>query len=198
MKIIAFKRNLEEPVTLPPVIDVIPDSAITVPNRPLFLPDFSEEWTGVVCPAFRISRLGKEIGRKFASRYYDAVTLALRIYPVDFIGSGIESVFDSCVTLGEWLPLGGDKQGSDDNPGDSIRVPSVGTDKIVVEYDGLTLALSHSQLDIDGAVESISHYSTLKTGDIIMPCVLPVTFPLKADTPFRATLNSHPFTVKVK
>lgn len=204
MKIIAYKRGLEDPVTIPPVIDVIPDSAITVANRPLFLPDFSREWTGIVCPAFRISRLGKEISRKFACRYYDAVTLALRIHPADMARGAIESVFDSCVTLGEWLPLADLKPTASDRFGEVGKSAGVndadkeGGAQMVVEYDGLSLPISPRQLDIDGAIESISHYATLKTGDIILPCVLPAVFPLKADTPVTATLNSHHFTVKVK
>lgn len=178
MKIIAFVRRPGETVTMPPRIEAIPDSAITVPNRPLFLPDFSAEWSGNVCPAYRISRLGKEIGRRFASRYYDAVTLALRIHPVDIVPCGICSVFDSCVTLGEWLPL---QEGN-----------------LEVGYAGLTLSLTPEEIDIDGAIEAISHYCTLKTGDIVMPCVLPVTFPLIPDHPLTATLGASTFTVKIK
>ncbi len=187
MKIIAFRRSAGSQVALPPEIDILHDSAITVANRPLFLPDFASEWEGHVAPAFRISRLGKEIGRKYASRYYDAVTLALRIRPVGF-GAGnsdIINAFDSCITLGPWQSLTSDESGQ--NPM-----------SLDVKWQDLSVVLTPDELRIDEAIEAVSHYCTLKTGDVVMPCTLPGVFPLSPDRLFEATLNSLPITVKIK
>lgn len=44
-------------------------------RQPWFVPDFGDNWQWSVALAVRISRLGKCIQPKFASRYYDARTL---------------------------------------------------------------------------------------------------------------------------
>lgn len=178
MKVIAFERILDERISLPPSIDIIPDSAITVPNRPLFLPDFSKDWIGRLYFAFRISRLGKDISCRFAPRYYDSLAPALRIIPASGVTHGVYSVFDSCVTIGEWGPITGEN--------------------LVVESAGMTISVTLPQIDIDAAIEAVSRYATLKTGDIIMPCYLSYKFQLRVGQPFTARLNSRDFTVKIK
>ena len=187
MKIIAFRRSVGSSVAIPPEIDIIPDSAITVANRPLFLPDFASDWEGCVSPAFRISRLGKAIGRKYASRYYDAVALALRIVPVGarVCDSDIMNAFDSCITLGPWQSLTSEND-SDENL------------NLKVEWQGLSAELTPDDLRIDEAIEAVSHYCTLKTGDVVMPCTLSGVFPLKADSFFEATLNGIRMSAKIK
>lgn len=187
MKIIAFRRTVGSPVALPPEIDVLPDSAITVANRPLFLPDFASDWEGCVAPAFRISRLGKEIGRNYASRYYDAAALALRIVPVGagVCNSDILNAFDSCITLGPWQSI------TSENDSDGYSI-------LKVEWQGLSAELTPDDLRIDEAIEAVSHYCTLKTGDVVIPCTLSGVFPLKADNFFEATLNGIHMSAKIK
>lgn len=85
------------------------DSSISLGGRPVFLPEISRRWTMQISPAFRISRLGKTISERFAGRYYDAVTLAARLLPLDLIDSlenkqsPLATAFDGAVSLGEWI-----------------------------------------------------------------------------------------------
>ena len=43
------------------------------------MPEWGEGWVAPLHPSVRIGRLGKNIARKFASRYYDGVSLSLRV-----------------------------------------------------------------------------------------------------------------------
>ena len=49
------------------------DSCLLNGRKPLFMPEWTKELGVTECMILRISRLGKEIAPKFASRYYDAV-----------------------------------------------------------------------------------------------------------------------------
>ena len=56
MKLIALTRGLHEPVDLFPNAIVVPDSAITLPGRPLFVPDFAPCWEARIMVGVRVSR----------------------------------------------------------------------------------------------------------------------------------------------
>lgn len=159
MKVVAFQHRQGTPLLLPPGISLYADSAIVWPGHPLFLPDFDANWSARIMLAFRISRLGKGVAEKFASRYFDAMTLALLPQSVVLDNelqatgrqTGLCGCFDGAVAMGQWLELP-----ADDAP---LRV-SVGdiTDTIQAPLSGAAQAIA-----------ALSHYSTIKTGDIVMP-----------------------------
>ena len=68
MKVIAFDRTPDSPLDMPLGADIMPDSAIIKDSKPFFLPPLSDNWDYYICPAFRVSRLGKNIGVRFAPR----------------------------------------------------------------------------------------------------------------------------------
>ena len=85
MKIIIVNRNIEHQLSHDiPRVDIIPDSAIIRDGKPFFVPNFSSRWKYEAMVAFRSMRLGKNIAPKFAHRYYDAFTLAVRTIPSYF------------------------------------------------------------------------------------------------------------------
>ncbi len=161
MKVIAINRREGEELRRPLNVDVMPDSALIMPGRPTFLPDFATMWRGVWCVAFRVSRLGKNVSARFANRYYDAMTLAFRLVPTDVCGRigsegrgcGLAGAFDNCLTLGEWMPIG------------------EGEIEIGLKAGGeeAEWKVSVDSLGIDRAVELVSEWATLKIGDVIMP-----------------------------
>ncbi len=59
-------------------ITTLADTALLTHGKPVFVPDWGGECTATVCIALRISRLGKSIPQRFAQRYYDAISLALK------------------------------------------------------------------------------------------------------------------------
>ena len=58
------------------------DSSLTVNRKPLFVPEAITDLQALPCWVLRVSRLGKCIAPRFASRYYDAVAAG-----VDFFGA---------------------------------------------------------------------------------------------------------------
>ena len=181
MKVLALTRKPGEPLTNPPSLEVIVDSATVPVSRPLFLPDFDSDWCVKFYPAFKISRLGKDISAKFASRYFDSFTVALRLYPLGSEASlsennqakGVLGIYDYCLAFGEWQPWS-------DISGD-----------ISVSIDGNDINLSAGMIEIDRVIESVSHYTTLKTGDVILPCELPVCVSAIASSDVKVKINSE-------
>ena len=64
------------------------DSSLLVNRKPFFIPDWSSDVRMTPCVALRVSRLGKNIGAQFATRYYDAVAPALNIVANDIVAQG--------------------------------------------------------------------------------------------------------------
>ncbi len=150
-------------VALSPRELLIPDSAVTLPRRPIVLPDIADEWEGHIVAAWRVKLLGKAIERPFVMRHLDAWTVAVLTLPKGERLPLAEGM-DSTVTVGEWQGLetpigtvswqteGVSGQGGDARPG--------------------TAAL----LTCEEAVERVSRTMTLKTGDIVVPqCLATVT-----------------------
>jgi len=54
-----------------------PDTALLKDGNPFFLPDFSNEIHYETELVVKINRLGKNIGERFAHRYYDEITLGI-------------------------------------------------------------------------------------------------------------------------
>ena len=87
-------------------IIVRPDTTWERDNEDVYLPEFvdSLSWT----PVFfvRVSKPGRSIGEKFASRYYDAVGYGVLLYPENLI-DGSEEGFAcaSCLDKTSFLPF---------------------------------------------------------------------------------------------
>lgn len=159
MKTVAFDRILGKGLEHPLSVDLVADSAIVLPGRPVFIPDFAHGWSARVYVAFRISRLGKSTGTRFAPRYYDAATLALRLVPDDVDQQlrasqscfGLEGLFDGCLALGLWMPL---------------PLPD---EAVAVEGQDFSARFTLADTAIDEAVAAMSNVATIKMGDLILP-----------------------------
>lgn len=84
MKIICIGRNyvdhakeLNNPVPEKPVFFMKPDTSLLRNNQPFFLPDFSSDLHYEVEVILRINRVGKNIEKQFAHRYYSDVGLGI-------------------------------------------------------------------------------------------------------------------------
>lgn len=140
-------------ISVPPAldIDIHPDSALILPGRPLFMPDWGEGWEAVMHPAVRIGRLGKNISRKFAARYYDGVSVALRVILSDSAGrDGILSGMDSTIITGDWL------------------APAAAAGEMSVVCSGEAFNFGPLAPEIDEVIAGVSEYMTLKMGDVIL------------------------------
>lgn len=143
----------------PSDIDFHPDSALLLPGRPLFYPDFGGDWAAHLYTAVHINRLGKGISEKFASRYYDTLSIGLRTLPNDdtAIPAGVLSGLDNSITHGEWL---------DPAQLSGTHTFTIGTDSISLTF--------HDEAAICRAISHISACTTIRMGDILL---------LQLDTP---------------
>lgn len=181
MKGLLFDRDVDTPLPMPPEITVFSDSAITSPRQPVFLPEFDSEWLAEFYLAVRVSRLGKDIPQKFSPRYFDQFTVAMRLVPVTLSAdfrmrarpSGVVSIFDNALTLGQWLSA------------DSLESPAkVSVNDVEIELPDVGQAAA-------AAVSAVSHYCTLKTGDLVMPFRVLPAFPVKIGTLFTVSFGSE-------
>ena len=157
MKIIAvgmnYARHNEETVhreeSREPIIFLKPDSAILRDGKPFFLPDF----------------LGKHIAPRFASRYYDAVTVGIDFTARDlqrrFREAGypweLSKVFDNSAAIGDFVQLadvGGDVQNLDFH----------------LDIDGQTVqrgCTADMLFRVNYLIAYVSRFMTLKMGDLL-------------------------------
>lgn len=84
------------------------DSSLLVNRKPFFIPDWSADIRMRPCVVLRVSRLGKNIAARFATRYYDAAALGLNIWAADFLLKGDYArawAFDYSMVVGNFVDL---------------------------------------------------------------------------------------------
>ena len=183
MKIICVGLNyrshaaeMKRPVPSEPLIFLKPDSALLKKNKPFFLPDFSDDLQFEAEVVLRISKLGKGIGQKYASRYFDAVTVG-----IDFTARDLQKklsdaghpwelskTFDGSAPLGHFIMK--EKFSNLDETEFRLEVNGVERQK------GNTSDLIFSFNEI---ISYVSRYYTLKTGDLIFTGTPPGVGPVK-------------------
>lgn len=170
---------------------LIADSALVRVSTPLFVPDFARNWLLQVVPFVTIGRLGKSIPERFAHRYTDGFGLGVRLVPPTShpdVNAALLATFDGAFA-----------------PCEPVEVPS-DNDVLLIEcrQSGAAskehcIELPVADMHIAGTVALVSRYVTLKTGDIISPCLLPVTFPAVLDSRIDIDVNGkHILTLKIK
>lgn len=148
-----------------PVIFMKPDSALLKDGKPFFLPDFSSDIQYEVEVVVRICRLGKHIAPRFASRYYDAVTVGIDFTARDmqrrFRDGGLPwelcKGFDNSAAIGRFVPLadmGGDVQQLDFG---------LAIDGREVQHGNTADMLFR----VDDIIAYVSRFMTLKMGDLL-------------------------------
>ncbi len=170
MKVISISlpKDLEGGVKTPLLsigVTMLADSSLLKEGKPFFMPDFCDDCSMRTLIVYRICRLGKNISRKFAHRYWDAVTIGVHFRSDTLAQKLIEAGqpldmahnFDSAMPIGEFIPADGL---TDD----------------VIEYSLLSgadsqplqsLSTADWTFSIDDIIEHISQYYTLKIGDLI-------------------------------
>lgn len=171
MKIIAVGWNYSDhskelnPDNLPkhPVIFMKPETALLKENKPFYLPSFSERIDYECEIVVRISKMGKNISKKFANRYYDAIGLG-----VDFTARDLQNEFKKEGTPWEIC------KGFDNSApvSDFISKEEFDVNKLNFSLlkNGETVQQGNTSdmiFSIDEIIEYVSQFFTLKTGDLI-------------------------------
>jgi 2-keto-4-pentenoate hydratase/2-oxohepta-3-ene-1,7-dioic acid hydratase in catechol pathway len=120
MKIFCVGRNyadhakeLKNEVPDEPVIFMKPKSALLQPHTPFYYPEFTNELHYECELVLRIAKNGKYIQEKFASKYFDAITVG-----IDFTARDIQNelkqkglpwekakAWDNSAVVGKWIPF---------------------------------------------------------------------------------------------
>ena len=147
-----------------PVIFTKADSALLSGGKPFFIPSYTQRCDYKTELVVRISHLGRSIPERFAYRYYQEVTVG-----IDFTARDIQSSlrqkglpwdlckgFDGSAVIGDFVPL--------DQLGDVQNL------HFHLELNGETVQRGFTGdmlYKVDELVSYISHFFTLKTGDLI-------------------------------
>ena len=172
MKIICIGRNyvahakeLENEIPVEPIFFMKPDSALLRNNDPFYIPDWTNEVHHEVELVIKINRIGKNIEKQFAHRYYDEIGLG-----IDFTARDIQAQLKS-----KGLPWEKAKAFDQSAVLSSTFFPKsiIPDDESIffkLNINGETVQEGDSGLMIFGFDELISHvskYVTLKIGDLI-------------------------------
>jgi len=148
-----------------PTIFMKPDSSLLKDGKPFFLPDFSSELHYETEIVVKINRLGKNIAEKFASRYYDEVTVGIDFTARDLQNklrkSGlpweISKAFDNAAALGQFVPLSDLKEPIDHLP-------------FRLDINGKTVQKGNTSqmiFPINRIIAYASRFFTLRIGDLL-------------------------------
>lgn len=169
-----------------PVVFLKPDSSILKKNKPFFLPGFSSMIQYETEVVLKISRLGKSIPAKYASRYYDEVTVGIDITARDIQNRSsaaglpweLSKCFDGAAPLGRFIPV----STAHDMKNIDFRLEING--KIVQQGNTSDMIFS-----VDEIIEYVSRFFTLKTGDLIFTGTPSGVGPLKKNDNLIAFLG---------
>ncbi|HKJ42257.1 MAG TPA: fumarylacetoacetate hydrolase family protein [Sunxiuqinia sp.] len=172
MKIICIGRNysdhvreLNNQIPEEPVIFMKPDSALLRNNEAFYIPDFSNDLHFECELIIRVNRLGKNIEKRFANRYYDEIGLG-----VDFTARDLQNKlrekglpwekakgFDRSAVISSEFIL--KEQLPDLN---SIKFQLKKNGEVVQDGDS-----AYMLFPLDEIISQVSKYFTLKIGDLI-------------------------------
>jgi 2-keto-4-pentenoate hydratase/2-oxohepta-3-ene-1,7-dioic acid hydratase in catechol pathway len=161
---VAHAKELGNEVPDEPVIFMKPKSALLQPHTPFYYPEFTNELHHECELVLRISKNGKYIQGKFASKYYDAVTVG-----IDFTARDIQNdlkakglpwekakSWDNSAAIGKWIPFTSIKNKKDINF-------CLYKNKELVQQGNSGLMIH----DFDNIVAYISNYFSVNIGDLV-------------------------------
>mgnify|MGYP000726788845 FL=1 len=166
MNYAGYNKALNEPLLKQddPVIFTKADSSLLKDRKPFFIPDElgTIEYEAEI--VVRVCRLGKSISERFASRYYDAVTVGIDFTARDLLRKlsqqglpwDMSKSFDGAAALGEWV--------SKDKFLDIQRLRFHLDVNGETKQEGCTSDMIYKVNEI---ISYISRFFTLKTGDLI-------------------------------
>ena len=166
MNYAAHNKEMQNALILSePTIFMKSDASLLKDGKPFYIPDFSSDMQYETEIVVKINRLGKSIHRKFASRYYDEITVGIdmtardlqRKLKKDGLPWEISKSFDNSAVVGKFVSL--KEEGLNIN-----EIP------FRLDIDGKTVQQGNTAdmiFKVDEVIEYISKFITLKMGDLI-------------------------------
>jgi 2-keto-4-pentenoate hydratase/2-oxohepta-3-ene-1,7-dioic acid hydratase in catechol pathway len=162
---VAHANELNNEIPDEPVFFMKPDSSLLRNNDPFYIPDWTKEVHHEIELVIKINRLGKNIEKQFAHRYFDEIGLG-----IDFTARDIQNklkekglpwekakAFDQAAVIGNVFI---DKTVFPVQ--DSISFKLKINDKVVQDGNSELMIFSFEEI-----ISNVSKYVTLKIGDLI-------------------------------
>lgn len=151
-------------VSKEPVLFMKPDTALLKDGKPFFLPGFSDEIHYETELVVKIDRLGKNIGERFAHRYYDEITVGIDFTARDLqrkqkelgLPWEIAKSFDCSAVIGEFIS--------------KSEVADLGNVHFHLDINSKTVQQGNTNemiYSVDKIISYISRFFTLKIGDLV-------------------------------
>jgi len=168
-----------------PAFYIKPDSALVKGGKPFFVPDGTSRCEARYHWVARVSRLGKSIARRWADRYYDALTLGVTFTAQDIATRlqdhrepwALATAADNSAAIGEMVEA------------DRLRLM---TSPAVCTLNGKAVATASLEGLRDRVADVIARLSllmTLRQGDLIYLGPLTEGLPVKPDDHLAATIG---------
>lgn len=162
---VAHARELKNEIPDEPVFFMKPDSSLLKNNDPFYIPGWTNEVHHEIELVIKINRIGKNIEKRFAHRYFDEIGLG-----IDFTARDIQNklkekglpwekakAFDQSAVLGNVFV-------------DKTALPDQNKISFKLNINGSQVQEGNSELMIfnfDDIISNVSKYVTLKIGDLI-------------------------------
>jgi len=161
---VAHAKELGNEIPEEPIVFMKPKSALLQPHTPFYYPEFTNDLHYECELVLRISKNGKYIQEKFASKYYDAVTTGIdftaRDIQDDLKAKGLPwekaKSWDNSAAIGKWIPFTSIKNKKDMNF-------CLYKNKELVQQGNSKLMIH----DFDSVVAYISNYFSVNIGDMV-------------------------------
>jgi acylpyruvate hydrolase len=171
MKIICIGRNytdhaeeMKSPIPKEPIFFMKPDTCLLRKNQPFFYPNFSSNIHYELEIVLKICRLGRNIGERYAHRYFDEIALGIDFTARDLqqqcqaqgLPWEISKAFDGAAPISKFLKI--DEIGLINNidfwlEKNGQEVQRGNTSKMIFNFDKI--------------ITYVSKFTTLKIGDLI-------------------------------
>lgn len=196
MKIICVGRNyidhakeLNNPIPSEPVFFMKPDSALILNNQPFYMPDFSKEIHYEAEIVIKINRLGKNIDKQFAGRYYEDIGIGIDFTARDLQRKQAEGgkpweiakAFDGSAPLGKFIKRD--------------KLPDYHAINFHLEKNNEVVQSGNTKDQIfsfEDIIAYVSKFLTLKIGDLIYTGTPAGVGPVKTNDHLVAFIEEKP------
>ena len=184
------------------------DSSLLTNRKPLFVPEGCGELCALPCWVLRVSRLGRSIAPKFATRYYDAVAAGLDFFSADKLRQAqaegmawTEAIaFEGSLAVGTWEQVESEKWKVKTERADCPLAPKDepksephhwllernGVTTQEYAWDSIGLADTFSQ-----AIARISNMVTIRQGDLLYIAHPYARWTLQAEDKLQSMYNGE-------
>ena len=161
---VAHAREFNNPLPAIPVFFMKHENCIVRDNKPFYYPEFSDNIHHEVEIVLKISKVGKNIMRKFAHQYFDEVGLGIDFTARDLQETArknglpweVSKAFDNSAPLSKFIP--------------ASQFDDINDLKFHLNINGKTVQQASTSLMIFPVADQIayiSQYITIKTGDLL-------------------------------